>query len=282
MLIDIHSHINNERFNGETEAVISRAKNSGVGKIVCVGCNKKTSLEAIRLANEFDCVYASIGFHPNDVYDFDKEFEEILRSAKDNKKIVAIGEIGLDYFDFDWQLEQIRISHNGFSPTKEEFVEKQKQVFLRQLEIASELSLPVMIHMRDATSDTLKILENNKNFVRNGGVMHCFSGSLETANRVFALGLYLSIGGSITFKNSRVMPSVLEEIGISRITLETDCPYLCPEPFRGQRNEPKNIPIIARRIASIVGTSEEEVEKTTTENALAVFPRLGQEKHGKI
>lgn len=275
MFIDIHSHISDERFNGEIDAVISRANDAGVGKIVCVGCSKETSKQAIALARKFDCVYAAIGFHPNNVFEFDEEAKEILRSAKDNKKVVAIGEIGLDYYDLEHQISETELQFPALSNlTKEEFIKKQKEVFISQLEIAKEIGLPIMIHMREATGDTLQILEENKSYVENGGLLHCFSGSLETTKRILNLGLHFSIGGSITFKNSRVMPEVLSQTGLVGLTLETDCPYLCPEPFRGQRNEPKNIPLIAKRISEITGTTIDEVEKISTENAYKVFPRL--------
>lgn len=275
MFIDIHSHISDERFDGEVDAVISRAKDAGVGKIVCVGCSKETSKQAIKLAKKFDCVYAAIGFHPNNVFEFDEEAKELLRSAKDNKKVVAIGEIGLDFYDFDHQISEVKSQFPSLSNlTKEEFIEKQKEVFISQLEIAKEIGLPIMIHMREATGDTLQILESNMSYVENGGLLHCFSGSLETTKRILNLGLHFSIGGSITFKNSRVMPEVLSQTGLRGLTLETDCPYLCPEPFRGQRNEPKNIPLIAKRVSEITGATIEEVEKVSTENAYEVFPRL--------
>ena len=275
MFIDIHSHISDKKFDGEVDAVILRAKDAGVGKIVCVGCDMETSKKALALAKKFENVYAAIGFHPNNVFEFDKAAEELLRSAKNNKKVVAIGEIGLDYYDFEHQIFEVKEKFPTLlNLTKEEFIEKQKEIFIKQLEIAKEISLPIMIHMRDATSDTLKILEENKSYVSNGGLMHCFSGSFETTMRVINLGLYFSIGGSITFKNSRIMPEVLSEIGISRITFETDCPYLSPEPFRGQRNEPKNIPLIAKRVSEITNTPLSEVERVSTENAYKVFPRL--------
>lgn len=274
MFIDIHAHINNERFENEIDEIISRAKNANVEKIVCVGCDVSSCKSALELSEKFDNVYASIGIHPNNVLEYTEEVETLLRSAKNNKKVVSIGEIGLDYYDLDWQLDQVSRQFPEIKISKEEFVQKQKEIFVKQLKLAKEISLPIMIHMRDATSDTLKILEENPSFVENGGLMHCYSGSLETTMRIFNLGLYVSIGGSITFKNSRIMPAVLEQVGIERVTLETDCPYLCPEPFRGTRNEPKYIPLVASRIASITGLSIEEVERKTTENAFKVFPRL--------
>ena len=274
MFIDIHAHINNERFENEIDEIISRAKNANVEKIVCVGCDVSSCKSALELSEKFDNVYASIGIHPNNVLEYTEEVETLLRSAKNNKKVVSIGEIGLDYYDLDWQLDQVSRQFPEIKISKEEFVQKQKEIFVKQLKLAKEIGLPIMIHMRDATSDTLKILEENPSFVENGGLMHCYSGSLETTMRIFNLGLYVSIGGSITFKNSRIMPAVLEQVGIERVTLETDCPYLCPEPFRGTRNEPKYIPLVASRIASITGLSIDEVERKTTENAFKVFSRL--------
>ncbi len=275
MFIDIHSHINNEVFENEIEGVISRAKEAGVLKIVCVGCDLESSKSAISLANRFDCVYAAIGLHPNAAFEFSKEAEELIFSAASNKKIVAIGEIGLDYHDFEWQIDQARRKDPSLGEiSKEDFILKQKEVFIKQIELANKLNLPVMIHMREATNETLNILEQNRALLSSGGLMHCFNGSLETTMRVFDLGFYISLGGAITFKNSRTMPEVLEEIGLSRVTLETDCPYLSPEPFRGKRNEPKNIPIIAKKIADLTFSSLKEVETKTTQNALCVFPRL--------
>ena len=274
MFIDIHSHINNEKFENEIEDVIFRAKEANVGKIVCVGCDVSSCKSALALAEKYENVYAAIGIHPNNVLEYNLEVENLLRKAKENKKVIAIGEIGLDYYDLDWQLKQVEQNFPKIEISKEEFIAKQKEVFIKQLELAKEIGLPIMIHMRDATSDTLKILEENCAYVENGGLMHCYSGSLETTMRIFNLGLYVSIGGAITFKNSRIMPAVIEEVGLDRVTLETDCPYLCPEPFRGSRNEPKFIPLVASRLASLTGLSIKEVEEKTTNNAYKVFPRL--------
>lgn len=279
MFIDIHSHINHKNLIIDLENVISRAKAQGVEKIVCVGSDYDSSLKAIELSDKFECVFAAIGVHPNEAYEFDDKAIKLLHSAKENTKIVAIGEIGLDYYDLDWQIEQAKIKDPKLNEiTKEQFVEKQKEVFIKQIEIANSIGLPIMIHMRDSTSDTLKILESNKSFVEFGGLIHCYSGSLETTNRIYELGFYVSVGGAITFKNSRIMPKVLEEVGIERVTLETDCPFLCPEPYRGQKNEPKNIPLIAQRIAQLTNKSIDEIEYITTQNCLKVFPRLNNGK----
>ena len=275
MFIDVHSHINNEVFEKNVEEVIARAKSVGVEKIICVGCELASSLCAISLAEKFDCVYAAVGLHPNAAFEFNEDVEKVILSAKENKKIVAIGEIGLDFYNLEWQIDQAKkkdLSLGNIS--KEEFIEKQKEIFIKQIKLAAQVNLPIMIHMRDATNETLKILEENRALLNFGGLMHCFNGSIETTMRVFNLGFYISLGGAITFKNSRNMPEVLEKIGLDRLTLETDCPYLSPEPYRGKQNEPKNIPLIAEKISQLTFSSVEEVERKTTENALKVFPRL--------
>lgn len=270
MFIDIHAHLNDDRLTENIEAVIEKANNSNVKKIVCVGSNLKDSKKAIELAEKFDGVYATVGLHPHHCYEFNKEMEELILSAKDNKKIVAIGEIGLDYHDLDRQILTSGIKNIN----KDDFIKKQKEVFVQQMNLAHKINLPIMIHMRDSTADMLKILEENKNKLTLGGIMHCYNGSLETTKKIFDLGLYISIGGAITFKNSKVMPDVLKKIGLSKVTLETDCPYLSPEPYRGKINEPCNIPIIADKVASIAQNTLEEVKRITTKNCYEVFKRL--------
>ncbi len=275
MLIDIHAHINNEKLIGKIDDVISRAKENNVGKIVCAGCDYQSSIVAINLSKKYNNVYATIGAHPNYALSFDKKMKDLILSCKDNKKVVAIGEIGLDYYDLEWQIDEVKKLNSSIQNiSREEFIEAQKQMFQTQIELAHQVNLPVMIHMRDATSDTLKILEANKNILTSGGLLHCYNGSIETTMRVFGLGFYISLGGAITFKNAHNMPSVLREIGLDRVTLETDCPYLCPEPFRGQINEPANIPLIANKISNILEMPVDEVEKRTTENCYKVFPNL--------
>jgi TatD DNase family protein len=314
MFVDIHAHLNNPNLVEDIEEVLARAKEAGVGKIVCVGSDFETSVKAIELSKKYIEVYASVGCHPHACLSFNKQMAELIYSAKNNKKVVAIGEIGLDYYNLDLQIAELsdleldkinkeesvekqkegpirqvedtkrnssfkeiseeQTTFKGIS--KEQFVEKQKEVFQKQLELANEIGLPVMIHMRDATSDTLNILESayKNGLLKNGGLLHCYSGSAETAKRVFDLGFYISLGGAITFKNSRNMPDVLREIGLERVTLETDCPYLSPEPFRGKRNEPSNIPLIGNKIAQILDMNVKDVELTTTKNCYKVFLRL--------
>lgn len=270
MFIDIHSHLNDEILFKNIDEIISNAKNVGVEKIVCAGSDYKSSLLAIELSNKYPNIYATIGLHPNNCYGFDSKMEKLILDSKDNLKVIAIGEIGLDYYDISHQLEEAKLENIS----EEQFIEKQKKIFIKQIQLANKINLPIMVHMRDATNDTLTILENNKSLIKEGGLLHCYNGSIETTKRLFDLNFYISIGGAITFKNSRNMPAVLKEIGLDRVTLETDCPYLSPEPYRGKINEPKNIPLIASKIADVTNNNLKNVENITTQNCYNVFKRL--------
>ena len=256
MLIDIHAHLTDDKYLNEVQDVILRAKEFGLERIVTCGSDYQSSKKAVELANNNDIVYAVIGVHPEDVAYFNSEVESFLRDNSKNEKVIAIGEIGLDYH------------YEGFNK------ELQKEVFLKQLKLASEVGLPVVIHSRDATGDMLEILKSNKNLLSNGGIMHCFSGSVETLREVINLGLSVSFGGAITFKNSRNAKELILNVPTNKFVLETDCPYLCPEPFRGQRNEPKNVCLVAKKVAEILELSEEEVADITTQNAKNIFKKL--------
>jgi TatD DNase family protein len=272
MFIDIHAHINNERCENEVAEVVSRAKNANVEKIVCVGCDVESCKSALELSEKFENVYASIGIHPNNVLEYTQEVETLLRSAKNNKKVVAIGEIGLDYYDLDWQLDQVKHQFPEVQISKEEFIAKQKEVFIKQLELANEIGLPIMIHMRDATSDTLKILEENPCFVENGGLMHCYSEGKDWVQRFLDLGMYISFSGNITYKKSD--RSFLKDIPLDKILVETDAPYLTPEPFRGKRNKPEKVRMTAKMIAGEIGISYEEFDKIVTKNAKMFYFKM--------
>jgi TatD DNase family protein len=276
MFIDIHAHLNDERLIEDVENVILRATEQNVGKIVCVGSDYEASVLAVKLADKYKNVYATVGVHPYDCFFFDKKMEDLILLASKNKKVIAIGEIGLDFNDVEHQILEAKEKNPNLNLTKEIFIEKQKEIFLKQMQLANQVNLPIMIHMRDATKDTLNLLENTeegKLAMKNGGIFHCYNGSLETTKRIFDLGFYISIGGTITFKNSK-MVEVLKAIGIEKVMLETDCPYLSPEPFRGKTNEPKNIPLIAEKIASIINQPVEYVEEVTTNNCYKVFNNL--------
>ena len=248
MLIDTHCHLNDEVFKNNIDEVISRAKIRGITKIIVIGYNKVSSLEAVRIANMYDNIYASIGIHPSDVQKEDNDLSWIYELAKD-KKVVAIGEIGLDYY---WDK-----SYNDL----------QIEWFKKQIEIAKELDLPIIVHCRDASQDCFNIV---KEYGSGKGVIHCYSGSFEMAKEYIKLGYYLGIGGVVTFKNSH-LGETIERIGISHIVSETDAPYLAPVPYRGKTNEPAYIYEIVQKIGEVVGLNFEEVEEKLEENTYKLF-----------
>ena len=248
MYIDTHLHIG-YGFGVEPDLYINHALDSGVKLLIASFCEKDDIMLSTKFVDNYNCLYASIGYHPEVVNNIvDKDFEILENLVKNNKKIVAIGEIGLDYY---WTKDNKN---------------KQREVFRRQLEIAERLDVPVVIHSRDAIGETYEILKEYK--VR--GVIHCFSGSLEMAKKFIDLGFLLGIGGVVTFKNSK-LSLVVEQVPLESIVLETDSPYLAPEPNRGKINESSNIPLIAEKIASIKGLLVEEVAKITTNNAVLLF-----------
>lgn len=248
MFIDTHCHLSKDDYSDINQVILDNRK-SNIGKIIICACSKSSFDEALEIVNRYDDVFLTIGFHPSeasDVTDDDlKYLEEIILS---NEKVVGIGEIGLDY-------------HYG----KEDILE-QKRLFERQLDLASKLRLPVVIHTRDAMGDTIDVLKRHDNF----GVIHCFSGSVETSDILINLGYKLGIGGVVTFKNSNLY-KVVNHVGVSNIVLETDSPYLAPEPFRGSQNSSKYILVIAKKVAEVCEISEAEVEKTTTLTASKLF-----------
>ena len=254
MLIDTHAHLTNERFKEDIEAVIQKAKDSTVEFIITSGADLESSRQAVELAEKYDGVFASVGVHPQDVQGFDDStIEELKKLCQSSSKVLAIGEIGLEYLDG--------------CPDKE----LQKQAFVQQLKLANELELPIVIHTREAIGDTMEILRKNKNFLTKGGTLHCFSESLEVAKEAIKLGFYISVGGVSTFTNAKRLQEVIKEIPLENIILETDCPYLAPTPFRGQRNDPSFIPIIAENLAQLKGISVEDVANITTANARRLF-----------
>ena len=249
MFIDTHLHLSDEYYD-DIEVIVNNAKKSKVDYLIVSCCTMNEIKKGMRLIDSFDNIYITIGLHPSEVNNYSDEdiikiFELI---TKNRKRIIGIGEIGLDY-------------HYGKND-----MDIQKELFIKQLNLAHKLNIPVVIHTRDAVEDTLSILKkfNLK------GVIHCFSGSVEVAKEYIKLGYKLGIGGVLTFKNSR-LSDVLKSIGISNIVLETDSPYLAPEPYRGQKNEPKNIPIIAEKIALLLNESIESVSKNTLKNTNDVF-----------
>lgn len=247
MYIDTHCHISKNYYDDINE-VITDSKNNGLEKIIISCCEVDDIEESLNIINSYDNVYATFGYHPDQIGKVcDADFKKLETLIKTNQKIVGIGEIGLDY-------------HYGTDK------EKQKKLFKEQLKIAQRLNLPVVIHSRDATKDTIDILK----MYNVSGVIHCFSGSLETANIYISMGYKLGIGGVLTFKNSKLY-KVVEDIDLENIVLETDSPYLTPEPYRGKTNSSKYIPIIAKKLAEVKKVPIEEVAKITTNNAYLIF-----------
>ncbi len=251
MLVDSHAHLEMDEFDGDREAVIRRAQESGVDCIVTVGVNLEDSRKAVALAERYDTIYASVGVHPHDVKGIDETTYDLLRELSGSGKVVAYGEIGLDFF-------------RNLSPK-----DLQIRRFGEQLELAAELGLPVIIHDREAHRETVEMLKGRKG--ERGGVIHCFSGDYDMAARCLDMGFYISMPGTITYRKSEMLGDVVRKIPLDRLLVETDCPFLSPEPKRGKRNEPAYVAYIARRIAQIKDLSFEEVERMTSQNARDVF-----------
>ncbi len=249
-MIDIHAHLTDERFD-DVEEVVARAKEKGVNEIICSAYNLSSAKKAIELSKRFDNVFATVGLHPENVDELENDTLEQIGQLCKNEKVVAVGEIGLDYHF---------VSDNK---------DLQKEVFKKQLALSKKLNLPVQIHSRDAMGDTIEILKETP--LEKEGLLHCYSGSIESAKELIKLGFSFSFGGVVTFNNAKNVVEVVKSLPIERILLETDCPYLSPVPFRGKRNEPKNVVYVADMIAKIKGLSLEEVAKITTENAKRIF-----------
>lgn len=248
MYIDSHTHLSSEYYNDINE-IINRANKNKVKYLIVSCCSISEIKEGLKYIDKYQNIFLTIGLHPQESENYaDGDIKWIEKLIKNNNRIIGIGEIGLDYY------------------YGKETSSEQKKLFITQLELAEKLSYPVVIHTRDATEDTLNILKNYKL----NGIIHCFNGSIETANQYIKLGYKLGIGGVLTFKNSK-LSTVIEKVSLSSIVLETDSPYLTPEPFRGKKNEPKNIPIIAEKIANLKGLRIEEVENQTTNNVVTIF-----------
>ena len=272
MIFDTHAHYDDEWFDEDREALLRGLSSRGVGTVVNVGASMRGSRASVALAAEWPDVYAAVGVHPDDAPKMSDADIEELHALAGQKKVVAIGEIGLDYGHEDELTDCERDRQRA----------TQAYWFRRQLALAAELSLPVIIHSRGAEGDTLAIMrEYAASFTDSatcpGGIIHCFSGSPETAAEYRRLGFHIGVGGVITFKNARRLPDVVAEAPISQIMLETDAPYMAPVPFRGKRNDSGYLPYVVAKIAEIKGISEEEVIAVTTANARTLFG-IGGEK----
>ena len=251
MLFDTHAHYDDDWFDEDRDALLAGMPEKGVGLIVNPGITLETSRFAISLAEKYDHVYAAVGIHPENCHDFVPQQMDVLRELAKHPKVVAIGEIGLDYY---WPENPPR--------------ELQQQALRAQLSLAQELALPVIIHDREAHADTLAIV---KEFPSVRGVFHCYSGSAEMAKELIKRGWYIGFTGVLTFKNARKAIEVASQIPLDRIVLETDCPYMSPEPFRGKRNDPGKLYRMAEKLAEIRGMTLEEIHAITTENGKRLY-----------
>ncbi|MFG6120999.1 MULTISPECIES: TatD family hydrolase [Thalassobacillus] len=252
MLFDTHVHLNAEQFKEDREEVIQRAKDEGVKYMVVVGFDRQTIPLAIEIAESHDNIYAAVGWHPVDAIDMEDTDLDWLEELSSHPKVVALGEMGLDY-------------HWDKSPA-----DVQKEVFRKQIHLAKKVNMPIIIHNREATQDIVDILKEEK-AEEVGGIMHCYSGSVEIAEECVKMNFMISLGGPVTFKNAKRPKEVAEAIELDHLLVETDCPFLAPHPNRGKRNEPAYVKLVAEQIADLKGVSLEEVSEKTTRNALKFF-----------
>lgn len=250
MYFDSHAHYDDERFDEDREALIESLKEKGVEFVVNAAADMKSCHTSLELAEKYPFIYSSVGVHPHDVKDLTEADIEEMRKLAGHKKVVAIGEIGLDYYYDNSPREEQRIW------------------FKRQLQLAKELNLPVIIHSREASKETFDIIMESG---IKEGVIHCFSGSYELAKEYVKKGFYIGVGGSLTFKNAKKTVEVVEGIGLEHIVIETDCPYLTPVPHRGERNDSTYLKFVVEKIAEIKGISEAEVERVSSQNARKLF-----------
>ena len=248
-IFDSHAHYTDKAFNEDREIMLGSLKESGVCGIINCGADIESSVSSVDLASKYDYIYAACGIHPEEADKTPENYIDILRDLAKNEKCVAIGEIGLDYY---WRQD-----------TKD----LQKELFEKQILLSKELDLPIIVHDREAHGDTMEILKKH----RPKGVLHCFSGSPETAAEVLKLGMYIGLGGALTFKNARKAVEVAQMLPLDRLLLETDCPYMAPVPMRGKRNNSGYIPFIAEKVAEIKGIDPQSVLDVTAENTKKLF-----------
>ena len=249
MIVDTHCHLYFEELNKDLDGVLSRANDLGVKTFICVGTNLSDSYESLILAQKYKSIYATAGIHPHDSKDAGENYLQELRILLDNENIVAVGEIGLDYF------------RNISNP------DTQKIVFKAQLQLAEETNKPIVFHNREADEDIINILSDFSNVI---GVAHCFSSSYQTAIKLIEMGFYISFSGNLTFKNSH-LPEVAKKLPLDRLLVETDSPFLSPAPFRGKINEPGKARYVVEKLAEIFGSDIDQIASITTANAKKLF-----------
>ena len=253
MLFDTHAHLNDPAFDADREALMAGLGEKGIGYVMNAGCSLQSSKDIIKMAEAYPWLYASVGSHPDSADEVTEEVIDTYRKLCRHEKVKAIGEIGLDYYYEDIPREI------------------QQKAFRMQMALAQETGLPVIIHEREAHDDGMRII---KEFPKVKGVFHCYSGSAEMARQLVNMGWYIGFTGVLTFKNARKAVETAASIPLDRIVIETDCPFMAPEPFRGKRNDPGMLPKMAEKLAEIRGISYEEAVKTTTENAQRLY-RIG-------
>lgn len=256
MLFDTHMHVNVEQFKDDKEEVIQRAFDAGVTYMVVVGFDRETIPHAIEIAERYETIYAAVGWHPVDAVDMTESDLAWIKELSKHPKVVAIGEMGLDY-------------HWDKSPK-----EVQDTVFRKQIRLAKEVDMPIVIHNREATEDIIKILQE-EDAQQVGGIMHCYNDDVRFVQACLDMNFYISLGGTVTFKNAPLPKEVAEQVPIDRLLVETDSPFLAPHPNRGKRNEPAYVTLVAEKVASLRNMSFDELSKQTTKNAFRLF-RLGK------
>lgn len=256
MIFESHAHYDDQAFEEDREELLTGLSSQGVGTVINVASSVSSMETTVKLASAYPFVYAAVGVHPDEVGEMDEGTIARMHQLAREEKVVAIGEIGLDYY---WDKEKHQL---------------QKEWFRRQLAVAREEKLPFIIHSREAAADTLTVAREEK-VGEIGGVVHCFSYGVELAREYLRMGLYLGIGGVVTFKNARKLKEVVEYAPLSAILLETDSPYLAPVPYRGKRNDSGKLPLVAQAIGEIKGISGEEVVRITEENGRRLFSKIG-------
>lgn len=252
-LVDTHTHLNDGKFAGQEAEVIARAREAGVTRLINMGDTMESSAKAVELAVQYEGVYAGVGIHPEEIYELTQADDDRLAAWTQEERIVAIGEIGLDYY---WEKDEAKR-------------ELQRRMFIHQLDLARQLHLPVCIHDREAHGDTLAILKKEGKGLK--GVLHCFSGSFEMAQEIYKMGWFIGVDGPLTYKNAAKLPEIVEKFPLERILVETDAPYLAPVPMRGKQNEPAFVTYVAAKVAKIRGISMEMVAKQTSINAEELY-----------
>jgi TatD DNase family protein len=257
MIFETHAHYDDDRFDEDREELLGAVRSSGVYPVINVGSSIASTGTTLELAKTHDFIYAAVGVHPSDIADLNEETFAWLKEQTAYEKTVAVGEIGLDYY---WDKEP-------------QVQENQRYWFGRQLELARETKLPVIIHSRDAAADTMQMMKGH-HAEEIPGVVHCYSYSPEMAEEFVRMGYYIGVGGVVTFKNAKKLVETVKAVPIERILLETDSPYMAPEPHRGTRNDSRNIPYVIDKIAALKGLTPQEVERVTEENAYRLFSKI--------